>query len=75
MCSIVYACKTIIYQLNYKDMETKVITLYKIVDSKGKQIEGNLESRTKAEQMIALFELLDKRENRYIKDFYSIQQQ
>jgi hypothetical protein len=56
-------------------MEDKVITLYRIVDSKGKQIEGNLESRTKAEQMIALFELLDKRENRYIKDFYSIQQQ
>jgi hypothetical protein len=25
--------------------------------------------------MIALFELLDKRENRYINDFYSIQQQ
>jgi|SanBayMetagenome_1026888.scaffolds.fasta_scaffold02199_14 hypothetical protein len=56
-------------------MEDKVITLYRIVDSKGKQIEGNLESRTKAEQMIALFELLDKRENRYINDFYSIQQQ
>ena len=53
-------------------MEDKVITLYRIVDSKGKQIEGNLESRTKAEQMIALFELLDKRENRYINDFYSI---
>ena len=56
-------------------MEDKVITLYRIVDTKGKQIEGNLESRTKAEQMIVLFEWLDKRENRYIKDFYSIQQQ
>ena len=49
--------------------------MYIIVDSKCKQIEGNLESRTKTEQMIALFELLDKKENRYIKDFYSIQQQ
>lgn len=56
-------------------METKVITLYKIVDSKGRQVEGNLESKTKAEQMIALFELLDKKNNRYIKDFYSIEYQ
>lgn len=56
-------------------MDSNSITLYRIVDTKGFQIEGNLESHTKAEQMIALFELLDKRENRYIKDFYSIQQQ
>lgn len=56
-------------------MENKVTTLYKIVDSKGRQIEGNLESKTKAEQMIALFELLDKKNNRYIKDFYSIEYQ
>jgi len=56
-------------------MEGKTITLYKVVDSKGRQIEGNLESRIKAEQMIALFELLDKKNNRYIKDFYSVQQQ
>jgi len=56
-------------------MEGKVITLYKIVDTKGSQVEGNLESKTKAEQMIALFELLDKKNNRYIKDFYSIEYQ
>lgn len=56
-------------------MEAKKVTLWRIVDTKGRQIEGNLETETKAKQMIALFELLDKRENRYIKDFYSIQQQ
>jgi hypothetical protein len=56
-------------------METSKVTLWRIVDSKGRQIEGNIETEIKAKQMIALFELLDKKENRYIKDFYSIQQQ
>ena len=56
-------------------MLTKTITHYRIVDIKGRQIEGNLESETKAKQMIALFELLDKRENRFIPNFYKIEQQ
>lgn len=56
-------------------MDTQKIVLWRIVDTKGRQIEGNLDSEIKAKQMIALFELLDKKENRYIKDFYSIQQQ
>ena len=56
-------------------METSKVTLWRIVDSNGRQIEGNIETEIKAKQMIALFELLDKKENRYIKDFYSIQQQ
>jgi len=56
-------------------MTYQTINLYRITDSKGRQIEGNLESETKAKQMVALFELLDKRENRYIKDFYKIEKQ
>lgn len=56
-------------------MVTKTITLYRIVDPQGRQIEGDLESETKAKQMIALFELLDKKENRFIPNFYKIEQQ
>jgi hypothetical protein len=56
-------------------MTTKTITLYRIVDIKGRQIEGNLDSETKTKQMIALFELLDKRENRFIPNFYKIEEQ
>lgn len=56
-------------------MTTKTITLYRIVDTKGRQIEGNLESESKAKQMIALFELLDRKENRFIPDFYKIEEQ
>ena len=56
-------------------MLTKTITLYRIVDTKGNKIEGDLESETKAKQMIALFELLDKRENRFIPNFYKIEEQ
>lgn len=51
------------------------IQYYRIIDSKGRQIEGNLESETKAKQMIALFELLDKKNGRYIKDFYKLEKQ
>jgi len=56
-------------------MTTKTITLYRIVDTKGRHIEDNLESENKAKEMIALFELLDKKENRFIPNFYKIEQQ
>lgn len=48
---------------------------WRITDAQGRHIEGNIETKLKAEQIIKLWETVDKRNGDYKPNQYKLEQQ